>query len=1086
MKKFLLMCFSFGFAISVWAQDRVVTGKVTSTDDGSSLPGVNVVLKGTTNGTVTDAEGAYKLTVPSDGGSLVFSFIGLQTTEVPIGERNVVDIQLGLDVKQLSEIVVTAQGIEREQKALGYAQTTISSQLLANKPETDVGRALQGRTPGLQILNSSGLAGSASKISIRGNSSITGINSPLWVVNGVPISTDQNDINGQGSNNFVDGNVAPSRFLDIDPNNIESISVLRGLSATTLYGSQGRNGVILVTTKTGSAKGMQNKFEGSIAQSYFAVQAVIPEYQNKWANGFDGAYGEFYSNWGSLFDGKPQGQAHPYHEWANTFPDHPEFAIAANTILPGQTLPGYIPTAAPNNVKDFFQTGSSSTTSLNLGAKTEFGNLNFSYSHLDENGFIKNNIVQRDNFSLGGMAKLTDKLTFNGTFNFVRTDFQTPPVAAGDGSNTFGGGPSVFANLLFTPRNIDLMNWPFQDPVTGGSVYYRNTRGITNPRWLLENARQTNTTNRFNSATSFNYKLNSWLNVTYRLGFDTYTEFQRYWNNKSFDSGFAGALTPGAYRTTTGFSTVIDQSVLLNFNKNLNQDFNLNGVVGYNYRKNQFRQEGLESLGQVVFGLQEHRNFTSTLPRTWRGDNLNYQRNSAIQGVYLDANLGYKNMVYVGFAARNDWTSVLQTANNHQFYPSGSVSFLPTAAFPNFASAVLDFLKVRVAYGSSANFGNPYNVSPYMSLNSQNRVDATGNVITLTTPSLLSNPNLKPELLTETEFGLESQLFERRIKFNASYYVRNAKDQIIGRTLDNSTGFSSTYINAGNIQNKGIEISMTVTPIRSGNWNWDITGNFTSNKSLVQSLPAGSKSILTAGFTNLGNFAIEGQPLNVIQGTYVPKAPDGQLIVTSTGSYDISNNIGIIANPNPKWFGSAITNLSWKALTFGMQWDYVAGGQMFSYSAATMIGRGVAKDLQNFDPTLPLILPGVIAQTDASGNVTGYTPNTIPLTTAGVFFGNTIIGGSASDRGVYDATRVRFREVSLSYSLPKAWMSKLKLRSVNVSAVGNNLWFKALNAPKYAHADFDRTAYGAGNGAGFDYLGGPSARRYGINIKINF
>src|SRR6267154_2167172 len=219
MKKFLLMCFSFGFAISVWAQDRVVTGKVTSTDDGSALPGVNVVLKGTTNGTVTDAEGAYKLTVPSDGGILVFSFIGLQTTEVPIGERNVVDVPLGADVKQLSEIVVTAQGIEREQKALGYAQTTISSQLLANKPETDVGRALQGRTPGLQILNSSGVAGSASKISIRGNSSITGINSPLWVVNGVPISTDQNDINGQGSNNFVDGNVAPSRFLDIDPNN---------------------------------------------------------------------------------------------------------------------------------------------------------------------------------------------------------------------------------------------------------------------------------------------------------------------------------------------------------------------------------------------------------------------------------------------------------------------------------------------------------------------------------------------------------------------------------------------------------------------------------------------------------------------------------------------------------------------------------------------------------------------------------------------------------------------------------------------------------------------------------------------------
>jgi TonB-linked SusC/RagA family outer membrane protein len=1081
MKKFLLLCFSFVFVLSAWAQERVITGRVTSAEDGTSLPGVNVVLKGTTNGSVTDADGKFSLSIPSSGGSLVFSFIGLKTSEVPIGERTVVDVQLGLDVTQLSEVVVTAQGIERSEKSLGYATTTISSQLLANKPETDVGRALQGRTPGLQILNASGLAGSASKISVRGNSSITGVNSPLWVVNGVPINTDQNDVNSS----FVDGAVAPSRFLDIDPNNIESISVLRGLSATTLYGSQGRNGVILVTTKTGSTKGQQNKVEGSVTQSYFAVEAVLPEFQNKWANGFDGAYGEFYSNWGPLFNGTPQRFNHPYYEWRNLFPDHPEFQTSATTVLPGQTIPGYIPTAAPNNVKDFFRTGSSSTTSLTLGAKTEFGNLSFSYSHLDENGFIKNNVVQRDNFSFGGNAKLTDKLSFNGTFNFARTNFETPPTAAGDGSNTFGGGPSVFANLFFTPRNIDLTNLPWENPVDHTSVYYRNTKGITNPYWILNNSRQTNLTNRFNFNTSLNYKLTNWLNVTYRLGYDTYTEFQKYWNNKSGDAGFAGALTPGAYRTTTGFSTVQDHSLLFNINKQFGADLNLTGVVGYNYRRNNYNQEGLESLGQVVFGLLEHRNFTNTNPRDWRGTQLNFQQNSAIQGAFFDANLGYKNLLFVSLAARNDWASVLEQNNRSQFYPSGSVSFIPTSAFPNFASSVLDFLKVRVAYGSSANFGTPYNTRPYLTLNSQARVDGLGNVITLALPGLLANPNLKPELLTELEFGVEAQMFEKRIKLNASYYDRIAKDQIIARTLDNSTGFNSTYINAGSISNKGIELALTVIPVRSTNWTWDVTANFTKNTSLVNSLPDGSKSILTNGFTNLGNFAIEGQPLNVIQGTFVPKAPDGQSIITSTGSYDISNNIGIIANPNPDWFGSAITSLSYKSFSFGMQWDYVSGGQIFSYTAATMIGRGVSKDLEEFDPTLPLILPGVIAQTDGSG-VVSYVPNTIPLTTAGVFFNNTIIGGSANDRGVYDATRFRFREVSLSYSLPKEWITKLKLRGVNISLVGNNLWFKAVNAPKYAAADFDRTAFGSGNGAGFDYLGGPSARRYGVNIKINF
>ena len=1079
MKKFLLMCFSFGFALSVWAQDRVVTGKVSSSEDGSALPGVNVVVKGTTSGTVTDSEGKYSLTVPPSGGSLVFSFIGLTTQEIEIGERTVIDVQLGLDIKQLSEIVVTAQGIERDQKSLGYAQTTISSQLLSNKPETDVGRALQGRTPGLQILGSSGLAGSSSKISIRGNSSISFNNSPLWVVNGVPINTDQNDINSS----FVDGAISPARFLDIDPNNIESISVLRGLQATTTYGSQGRNGVILVTTKTGSAKGQKNKFEGSISQSYFAVEAVVPEFQNKWANGFDGAYGEFYSNWGTLFNNKGTNFRHPYYEWRNLFPQFPEFQISASTPAtgPGQSGNGYVPKAYPNNVKDFFQTGSSSTTSLTLGARTDFGNVSFSYSHLEETGFVKNNNVQRDNFSFGGNAKLTDKLSMSNVFNFARTNFETPPTAAGDGSNTFGGGPSIFANLFFTPRNIDLSNWPWENPIDKTSVYYRNTKGITNPYWLRENARQSNLTNRFYSSTKIDYKINNWLTASYRLGYDTYSEAQKYYNNKSGDAGFAGALTPGALRTTTGISLVQDHTFMLSINKDLSQDLNLTGIVGYNYRKNNYRQEGLESLGQAVFGLLEHRNFSSTLSRDWRGENLNRVKNSTIAGIYFDANLEYKKYLYVSLSARNDWASVLESANRSQFYPGGSVAFIPTTLFPDMASNVLDFLKVRAALGSSANFGDPYGTRQALTINAQARTDGQGNVVSSYLPILLANPNLKPELLTETEFGIESTLFEKRIKLNASYYMRSAKNQIIGKSLDFSTGYETTRINAGEITNKGVELSLTVTPIRTADWTLDITTNYTKNVSLVKSLPAGSKSILTNGFTNLGNFAVEGQPLNVIKGTYVPRTPDGQLIVTSTGSYDISNDIGIIANPNPKWFGSLLTNLTYKSVTFGMQWDYVSGGQIFSYTAATMIGRGVAKDLENFDPTLPLILPGVVKQADGS-----YAPNTFPLTTAGVFFGNTIIGGSASDRGIYDATRVRFREVSLGYTLPKEWVSKLKLRSVNISAVGSNIWWKAINAPQYSRADFDRTAYGSGNGAGFDYLSGPSARRYGVNIRINF
>ncbi|MBI3220279.1 MAG: SusC/RagA family TonB-linked outer membrane protein [Bacteroidetes bacterium] len=1078
MKKFLLLCFSFVFVLSAWAQDRVITGKVSSSEDGSALPGVNVVVKGTTNGTVTDADGKYSISVPADGGALVFSFIGLRTSEVAVGERTVVDVQLSLDVTQLSEVVVTAQGVEKEQKSLGFAQTTISSAALANKPETDVGRALQGKTPGLQVLNSSGLVGSGSKINIRGLSSLSGDTQPLWVVNGVPINTSTNDING---GDFRDGQVSPTRFLDIDPNNIESVSILRGLQATTTYGSQGRNGVILVTTKTGSSgKGQQNKFEGSFNQSYFITQAVVPEYQNKWANGFDGAYGEFFSNWGSLFNGKPTGVRHPYFEHAALFPQFPEFATSATTNG------GYIPTPAPNNVSDFFKTGTSSTTSISLAGKTEFGTISFSYSHLTKDGFVKNNDLQRDNFSLGGTAKLTNNLTLNASFNYVKTNTQTPPAGSGTGSNSTGG-PSIWANLFYVPRNIDLSRWPFENPVTGGNIYYRNGGDIPNPYWLVKNTRQISTTNRFFSNTSLNYKVTDWLNVTYRLGYDTYTEQGTYYVNKGLAGGISTALQPGALRTTAGVNTVIDQSLILSFNKAITQDLKFTGILGYNVRKDTYNQTGLESLGQVVYGFLEHRNFTSTLPRTFRGAQLNYKQSQSWIGTYLDANLEYKGFLYLNLSGRYDQVSTLIGSNQNLFYPGASVSFIPTAAFPNFGSGVLDFLKIRAAYGTSANFGFPYLVSQQLGLNGQAFTNFAGtNVVASSVSSQLANPNLKPERLVEYEGGIEANMFENRIKLNASAYYRTSEDLQLGIALDPSTGYTSTTINAGGISNKGFEVSITGTPYKTNDWQVDVTLNYTKNISRVDALVGSTTSVGLSGFTTEGNFAEVGQPFNVIKGTYVPRNPSGQLIVNAAGSYATSSNLGIIGDPNPQWFGSGLLNVRWKAITLGAQVDYTAGGQVLSYTVSSLVGRGVSKDLENFDPSLPLVLPGVNEVTDGSGNVTGYTPNTTPLTTAGVFFGNTIIGGGPSDRAIFDATRVRIREISLSYTLPTAMVSKLKLKGVTVSAVANNIWWKAINAPKYTKVDFDRTAFGSGNGAGLDYISGPSAQEYGVNLKISF
>lgn len=1069
MMKFLSLCFTFFLVSNVWAQERMVSGKVTAQEDGSSLPGVNVVLKGTTNGVVTDFDGNYQLSVPGSGGTLVFSFIGFTTQEINIGQRAVIDVQMIMDVQQLTEVIVTAQGIERERKALGYASTTISSADIANKPEPDLGRALQGHTPGLQILNSSGIAGSGSKINIRGISSVSGNTQPLWVVDGVPINTGNNDSN----KDYRDGQIGPNRFFDLDPNNVESINILRGLSATTLYGSLGRNGVILVTTKTGSQDKNARKFEASVSQSLFITEAVVPELQNKWGNGYDGDYGEFFSNWGNVFDGTSpitsggKTPPHPFYEWRNKFPEFPEFAQAS----------GYIPKAYPNNVNDMFRKGTSSNTSLSLGGSSEFGNLNFAYSHLDEKGYIENNNVKRDNFSLGGNANLTDKFRISSTFNYVRSSFQSPPSAPGKGNNSLGG-PSIFSNLFFTPRNLDITNWPYQDPVTGGNVYYRNTNGIANPRWILNNAIQTSLTNRFFSNVNFNYEVTDWLKVSYRLGLDTYTEKQTYEIQKGSVGNSPSLIGTGIYRTVNVNNTILDHSFIANVQKDLSGDLELNGIVGLSARTDEFVQSGIESSQQIVFGLMEHRNFALSNSKDFRGNNLNSRNRRSWYGAYFDAGLGYKNFLYLNVTGRNDWTTTLEKENNSLFYPGVSASFIPTAAFPGFATGVLDFLKIRAGYGTSANFPDPYNTRATLPIVAAYQNDALGNVPVQGQNTRLANHNLKPELQTELEFGLEAQLLENMAKLDLSYYSRTAKDQILGRQLDPSTGYTETLINAGEISNKGVELGLTVTPVRAAVV-WNIRGNYTRNVSKVVSLPEGSKEILISGSSDLGNFAIEGQPFNVIKGQKVQRNAAGLQLTDGDNNYVLTPDLYIVGDPNPDWLGSLLSDVTWKGVTFAFQVDYVQGGDMFSATAAALIGRGVSKDLENFDPGLPLILPGV-KEADESVVNDGI------LTTAGVFYTQSILEKNPQDRAIYDATRIRLREVSLSYNIPQSLLSKLSIRSANISLVGNNMWFRALNTPKYTHVDFDRTPFGTGNGAGFEFLGGPSAKRYGVNLRLTF
>jgi TonB-linked SusC/RagA family outer membrane protein len=1060
MKKLSVLLMVFFATLGSLLAQRTITGKVTDAK-GEGIIGANVVAKGTNTGAATDSDGNYRLNVPNGTTTLAVTYVGFNSKEVALGASNVVDVTLEENSNVFTDVVVTALGIKRDKKALGYASTAVSAAELEAKPETDVARAITGRSAGIQISNSSGLAGSGTKINIRGVSTISGDAQPLWIIDGVPVNTSANNKNGD----FRDGLVSPTRNLDIDPNNIESMNILRGLSATTLYGSQGRNGVILITTKSG-ANG-KGKMNASLSQSYNVIDAFVPEYQNKFANGFDGDYGEYFSNWGPLFSNNVPVGKHPYYEHRALFPDHPEFADKT----------GYIPQPQPNNVKNFFQQGSSATTSFNAGVTNGIGSFNVSFSHLDEKGYIKNNNLQRNNISMGGMAKLTDKLDITSNFSFVTTNFRTPPVGAGTGSNS-EGGPSVFANLFYTPRNIDLTNWPYENPVTHASVYYRNNNSITNPRWLLDYAKQTSSTNRFFSSSSVNYKLASWLKATYRLGIDTYTDNQEYAINRGA-VGFpaeAAVLATGIYRTSALKNTIFDHSIILSSAKSITKDLDYTANVGVNARQDLYKQNGLESTNQVVFGLFEHRNFIDNNDRDFRKNNLNYIENKTLLGAFADVTFGYKSYLYLNLQGRKDWASTHEKAYRSLFYPGFSLSFIPTDAF-QINSKALSFLKLRLGYGTSANFATPYNTRPFIELVSGATSDAGGNVNTLSYPSLLANPNLAPELQRELEGGMEARLLNNRVSIDLSLYRRIAEGQIVERPLDPSTGFTKTYINAGTISNKGIELGLGITPIQRGDFSWTVRANFTKNISLVDKLPDGSKEILISGFSDLGSFAIEGQPFGVIKGTAVEKNAKGEYLITSNGDYKKSADTKIIGNPNPDYMLSTFTDIKFKGFTLGGQFDYVHGGQMFSYSAATLVGRGVAKELESFDPGLPVILPGVLED---------GTKNNIPMPASQVFYGNTIIGGGPNDRGIFDATRVRLREVYLNYTFPSSLFQNKGVRGATISLVANNVWFRALNMPIYSKVDADRTAFGTGNGQGFDFLGGPSARRMGVNVRLTF
>jgi len=1069
MRKLTLFMCCLLFAIpGVFAQ-TVVKGKVSDAD-GSPLSGVSVKAAGTQTGTTSAADGTFSLSVSNLNTTLEISYVGYEALRVRAGS-NLSNIQLKTSTAGLQEVVVTAQGIRREKKALGYAVASVDKKALELRPDGDVVRLLNGKAPGVDILNASGMSGSGTNIIIRGVNTISGSSTPLFIVDGVPFDA---STNAQAS--FVYGNTTSSRFLDLDPNSIESINVLKGLSATTLYGELGRNGVVMITTKNSATRKSNKKMEITVSQSLFGNQvANIPDYQYSYGGGFDQSLGfAFFSNWGAKFKPDPgpyDSVNHPYNTaaLAAAFPEFQGKKVAFKPIR--------------NTVKNFFRTGLIRTTSVGVQSGGANGTFNANYTYMDDEGFTPGNRLIKNTFGLGGNAKLSNNFTIAGTFNYAITDYKAPPTATGFGSNP--SASSVFGNLIYTPIAVDMLGLPYSNPLDGSSIYYRPANDIQHPLWTINNSFTGQKINRIFGNMSARYDLGKKMSLTYRVGYDQYGDYNFYSQNKGGTVG-GNDFQLGMHRTSNGYNMIWDHSLLYNFQTDLNNDWRLNVDAGLNSQDRKYEQNGQQSTQQLVFGLFDHDNFIIHDNTSEGGGQLDYRSRYLSIGAFAQGLLSYKEYLYFTLGGRNSWSSNLEKANRSIFYPSASVSFIPTSAIESLRNNnFLNYLKLRAGYSTSANFGSVYQTRPILAIGTNVFNDRAGNIYNQNSISnRLANPNLRPELLQELEFGFEGKLLNNRLSVDFTYYNRNSKDQILSRDLDPSTGFTVTSINAGSVRNKGIEMQLGYTVLRNKDWNWQIDVNYFQNRNKV-TLPSEIKQIVIDGFSNEGLFAIDGQPLGVIQGYYalrdtgstaVSAKPTGQRIVDANGNYISSSNIGIVGNPTPDFKLTGISTLSFKGITFRMQWDYTQGGDMLAYTPGTVVGRGLTKDT-DFDRLKPLILPGV----GKDGN-----PNTVQISASQAYFNNLSGFFGTADIITFDATCIRLREASLSYSLPSSVLSKSPFGSLSITFSGQNLFYNAPNFPKYVRFDPETSSLGVSNVRGLEYLSGPTSKRFGASIRVTF
>jgi TonB-linked SusC/RagA family outer membrane protein len=1059
------------------AQSKSISGKVFSADDGQPVIGATIKIKGSSQGTITNADGEFKFNLSGNEKTLVISYVGMKTIEVEA--KNNIKVVLESDSKQIEEVVVTAMGIKRAAKSLGYASSTVKADELNKATPLSVTNGLTGKVAGLNI-SSSGGTGTSEKVIIRGITSFTN-NQPLYVVDGIPI---QNSFMGTAATGqAVDfGNQAG----DINPDDVASVTVLKGASSTALYGSRAANGVILITTKRGST-------DSKIKVSYSGTATVsnvlrTPQYQNMFGQGWpllnqagtpEPGLGEN-GSWGPVLDGMTRKWGAPLN--------------AQGIYSPTGTQRTKPFSFVKNNIRDFYENGLELTNNISVSAGNQNTSFIFSYNNVTSDGVLPSNAdkYNRNTFSVRGDANFK-KFHANIDINYVRKDIRQ--VRDGQGGAT---GATIFQDIIQTPVDVNYKDLKdLNNPYNNIDNFY--TGYAQNPYWIIANNQSVYQDDRIYGKVELGYDIMHGLKALGRIGGDFTNSRTKSWSAQVAQSAsgwamqFSSKSIPGNYEEDNLYYGQLDATAMLSADYNLGTDFRVTGNAGWNL--NQRNKSEIDAIQGALDVPNWYNLINGTSPATINANVASPVTKRRLIGLFAQGDISYKDWAFLGLSARNDWSSTLPVGKNSFFYGGANASVILTDAMPTIKSDMLNYLKLRAGYGQTGNDASVYLTEnkflpTQIALGFGSLYLPLSGVSGLTESNSLGNQNLKPEITTEAELGIELKALNNRLGLDIAGYNRDTKNQIITASISPESGYTGKVRNVGWINNKGLEVHLYGTPLKNKDFEWELGVTFAKNWSLVKELWDNVQNYQWTSAYDVTYMMLKGQPVGMFQVPKIKTVTDaaspyyGKTVVNASGiPQTVANEYTTIGSSNPDFTMGFTSTWSYKSFSLSVVLDYRQGGYFYSNTARMLDWNGNGTNTM-FNARQPFLVPNSVKEISTGV----YAENDIPLmTTSGVL---NYWNYSSSNKGlegnsVLPRTYVKLREITLSYAFPKKWLAKSPITDAHISIIGRNLlmWTSAKNN----FVDPDQTNYGNDITSNFgEFSSAPSVRNLGASLKLNF